>query len=94
MLLEIENGVGAGLCYQGFHPWASLLDDLLEDLRRKLLALIVADDADLYLLLIAEILVIVHLARDKGVGTGPQGVVEQEVACPATDSHLTNRSAQ
>ncbi len=55
-----------------------LLNDAAEDFARKLLTLIVADDADLNLLLVAEILVIAHLARDEGIGTCLDGCVEQE----------------
>ena len=44
-------------------------DDAAEDFAGKLLTLIVADDADLNLLLMTEILVIAHFARDEGIGT-------------------------
>ncbi len=42
-------------------------DDAAEDFAGKLLTLIVADDTDLNLLLMTEILVIAHLARDEGM---------------------------
>ena len=71
-----------------------LLDDLLEHLCRELLTLIVADDTDLYLLFVAEILVVMHLTRNKGVSTCFYGVVEQEITCTTTDRHLLDRALQ
>ena len=53
-----------------------------------------ADDTNLDALLVAEILVVVHLARDEGVGTVGNGVVEQEVACTAADGHTADRPLQ
>ena len=51
-------------------------------------------DTYLDLLLVAEILMIVHLAGDKSVGTRLQGLVEQEISCPTTDGNLADRTAQ
>ena len=67
------------------------MDDILEYFRRKLFALIVPDDADLDLLFVSEILVIVHLASDEGVGPLCDGLVEHEVPCPTADGHLPYR---
>ena len=53
-----------------------------------------ADDTDLYALLIAEILVIVHLACDESIGSSGYSLVEQEIPCPATDGHLGYLMAQ
>ena len=53
-----------------------------------------SDDANLYLLLMAEKLMIVHLSRDKGIGTGCHGITEHESArtaakCPLSDTPAT-----
>ena len=53
-----------------------------------------ADDADLNLLLVAEILVITHLARNEGIGTRLDGCVEQESTCSTTECHLPDRTAK
>ena len=37
---------------------------------------------------------IVHFACDKGICTQAQCFVQQEIACPATDGHLSDGSAQ
>ena len=53
-----------------------------------------SDDADLYLLFVAEILVIMHLTCDKGIGSSLHSVIEQEIACTTTDRHLPDRALQ
>ena len=84
MILQIQNRIGIGLSDAGPYPRAFIFDDATENLCRVLLTLIMADDTDLYLLLVAEILMVVHLTCDKRVSTDFQGFVEQEVPCPAT----------
>ena len=46
-----------------------------------------ADEADLYVLFMAEELMVVHLACDEGIGPCVQGIAEQESPCPATYRH-------
>ena len=53
-----------------------------------------ADDADLNLLFVAEILVIAHLARDEGIGTCLDGCVEQESTCSTAECHLPDRTSK
>ena len=65
-----------------------------EYLRSVLLTLVVSDDTNLYFLLVAEILVVVHLAGDESVGSFGYGRVEQEVAGSATKSHRLDGTAQ
>ena len=60
--LQIEDGVGVGGGDFCADTRTFLRDDIAEDLGGELLTLIVADNADLDALLVAEILVIVHLA--------------------------------
>ena len=43
-----------------------------------------SDHGNLYLLLVAEILMIVHFARHKGVSPGVDSILQQEVARTAT----------
>ena len=69
-------------------------DDAAEDFAGKLLTLIVPDDADLNLLIMPEILVIAHLARDESIGTSRYRIAQQERTRPATERHLPDRSAQ
>lgn len=45
-------------------------------------------------LLVAKVLMIVHLARHKGIGTGTDGGRQQEVARSSTDCHLPDGTAQ
>ena len=53
-----------------------------------------AYDAYLYFLLVAEVLVVVHLARDEGIAPAADGIVQQEVAGTATDGHFRYGSLQ
>ena len=76
------------------HSRALALDDVAEDLGGELLALVVADDTDLNLLVVAEILVVVHLAGHEGIGTGCDGVGQEEVACSTAERHLGKRPLQ
>ena len=83
-------GVRDGLCYLCTHTRAIALDDVAEDFRRVLLALVMADDTYLNALFIAEVLVIVHLARYEGVSTLTESIEQQEVTSSATDGHTLN----
>ena len=69
-------------------------DDAAEDFAGKLLTLIVADDADLNLLLMTEILVIAHFARDEGIGSCRNGIAQQERTRTAAERHLADRATQ
>ena len=69
-------------------------DDAAEDFAGKLLTLIVADDADLNLLLMTEILVIAHLARDEGIGSRRNGITQQERTRTTAERHLADRATQ
>ena len=73
---------------------AFLRDDVAEDLRGKLLTLIVADHTDLDPLFVAKILMIVHLTSNKGISPFSNGRVKQEITCPTTNGHLPNRTSQ
>ena len=88
MILQIQNRIGIGLSDAGPYPRAFIFDDATENLCRVLLTLIMADDTDLYLLLVAKVLMVVHLTSDKGIGTCLHSLVEQEVPCPSADGHL------
>ena len=94
MILKIIDGVRAGVGDKSLDIRALTLNDITEDFCRKLLTLVMANDANLNLLLVAEILVIVHLARDEGVSTLTHSLRQQEVASTATDGHLTNGTLQ
>ena len=50
--------------------------------------------AYLYLLLASEIYMIVHLTRNKSVGTRLHGIVEQKVSCSAAYCHAAHRAFQ
>ena len=63
MILKIIDGVRAGVGNNSLDARALALNDVTEDFCRKLLTLVMANDANLNLLLVAEILVIVHLRR-------------------------------
>lgn len=52
------------------------------------------DDTDLDFLLVPEILMIVHLARNEGIGTSLDGIGQQERARTATKCHLADGAAQ
>ena len=92
--LIIINGVRAGLCDFRAHTRAFTPNDVAENLKSVLLTLVVTNDADLNLLFVAEILVVMHLAREKGVSTLTQGVWQQEVTSTATECHLTDGTLQ
>ena len=94
MILKIIDGVRAGVGNNSLDARALALNDVTEDFCRKLLTLVMANDANLNLLLVAEILVIVHLTRDEGVSTLAHRLRQQEVASTTTDGHLTNGTLQ
>ena len=92
--LNVNYWVGVRLCYLRANARTLLLDDVAEDFAGKLFALIMANDADLNLLFRTKVLMIVHLASDKGIGTLTDGVRQEKIACSATNSHLADRSLQ
>ena len=49
------------------------------------------DNANLYPLLVTEILMIVHLSSDKGISSSLDGLIEQEIPCPSTYSNFLHR---
>jgi hypothetical protein len=86
-ILIVFNGICIRLCDVGLDVRAVAPDDVVEDFGCELLALVVADDADLYLLFVTEIAVVVHLAGDEGVGFVSDSVVEDEIAGTAADGY-------
>ena len=92
--LDIQNRIGAGFCYLCSYIRALLVNDVAENLASKLLRLVMANDTDLDALFVAKILVVVHLARDKGVGAKTDSVRQQEVTSAATERHLLDRASQ
>ena len=52
------------------------------------------DHADLYLLLPPKKLVVVHLSRDKRIGTQPYGLRQQKSSRSATKGHLLYGAAK
>ena len=87
-------GIRICLRYLGSDTRTCLMNNLLEELTGEVLTLIVADDADLDLLLVAEILVVVHFACQEGIGSQTDGFVKQEVAGTAADGHFPDRAVQ
>ena len=65
----------------------SVTDNLVEDFLRVLLALVVTHDGNLYLLLVAEELVVRHFARQEGIGLQAYGLVQHEGPSPTTQGH-------
>ena len=53
-----------------------------------------SDDGNLYLLLVAEVVVVVHFARYKGICPLSNGLWEEERAGATTDSHLPYLTSQ
>ena len=53
-----------------------------------------SDDGNLYLLLVAEVVVVVHFARYKGICPLSNGLWEEKRAGATTKSHLANRAPQ
>ena len=92
--LKISDGIRICLRYLGAYSRALLGNDVAEDLAGELLGLIVTDDAYLDALLVAEVLMVVHLARNEHVGTLLHGIVKQEVASTTAKGYLTNRALQ
>ena len=92
--LNIDDWIRVRLCNTGLDARALLPDNVTKDFAGKLLTLIMPDNADLNLLFRTKVLMIVHLASDKGIGTLTDGVRQQEIACSATNSHLADRSLQ
>ena len=70
------------------------LKDLLQQLTGELFALIVSDDGNLDFLLMAEILVITHLARHEGIGSAADGFTKTERSGTAAKSYLTDGTLQ
>ena len=92
--LNINYRVRIRLGHLGADAGALALDDVTEYLRRKLLTLVVADDANLDFLFVVEEDVVVHLARDEGIGTLAHGIVQQEVAGTTADGHRLDGALQ
>ena len=67
--LNINDGIRVRLCYFRANTKALFPNDVAEDFAGELLALIMADDANLNLLLLTEVLMIVHFTCDKGIST-------------------------
>jgi len=74
-MLNVQNRIRTRFGDTGFNPRALAIDYLLEYLSGVLFALIVTYHAYLYLLFVAEVLMIVHLASDKRVGLILHGLV-------------------
>jgi len=70
------------------------LKDLLQQLAGELFALIVSDDGNLDFLLMAEILVITHLARHESIGPAANGLTKTERTGTAAKSYLTDGALQ
>jgi hypothetical protein len=87
-------GIRDGFSYFGTHTGTIMLNDVAEDFRRVLLTLVMADDTYLNALFIAEVLVIVHLARYEGVSTLTESIGQQEVTSSATDGHTLDGTLQ
>ena len=73
---------------------AIAFQDFLQQLAGELFALIVSDDGNLDFLLMAEILVITHLARHKGIGPAMNGFAKTERTGTAAKSYLTDGALQ
>ena len=82
------------LCYQRLQSRTGFCENFCQKLRRISLTLIMADDTDLYLLLMAEELMIAHLTRYKGIGSCRNGIAKEEGAGSATECHTTNHATQ
>ena len=52
------------------------------------------EHANLYLSVVAEVLMIVHLARKEGIGTGTQSLIQQEVPCPTANGDAFHGTGQ
>ena len=52
------------------------------------------EHAYLYLTVVAEVLMVVHLTRQESIGTSPKGFFQQEVPCPAADGDALNGTGQ
>ena len=68
VLLEILYRVSADRSLEEREPGASSFDDRLENVHCVLFALIVSQYAYLYLSVVTEVLVVVHLAGEEGIG--------------------------
>ena len=53
-----------------------------------------ADDGYLYLLFVAEVVVIVHLPRHEGIGPCPDGIAQEESPCSPTDGDAPDGALQ
>lgn len=72
----------------GFHSRALTVDYLLKYLACVLFTLIMPDYAYLYLLLMCEIHMVMHLTCDKGVSSAAYSIVNKKVAGSAAYCHL------
>jgi len=72
------------------HIGALGADDVAQQFLGEVFALVMTYDAYLYLLLMPEVLVVMHLAGQECISTMSNGFVEQEVACSSTDRHATD----
>ena len=88
--LKIDDGIGIGFCQVARYARTSLFDDLFENLGGKLFALIMANNTNLYLLVVTKELMIMHFARYESVGTGFDGFGQKERSGTATDGHFAD----
>ena len=75
---KIHYRIGTRLGYEALHPLTLTLNNIAENLARKLFALLVAYHGYLYLLFASEVLMIVHLASKESIGTSLHSLVQQE----------------
>jgi hypothetical protein len=77
---KVFNGVHPALRHKGLQRGEGLAQDRAENVRGELFALIVPEHANLYLLLMAEVEMVVHLAREEGVRLHGHSLVQEEIA--------------
>ena len=83
----VSYRVGVHACYDGSYARAAFVYYVLEQMLGVLLALIVAYDSDLYLLLMGEVFVIVHLTSQECISLCINSLRQHECSGTSTDGN-------
>ena len=88
--LKILNRVRVNLRFYDAKIGAGVAQNARHELHGKLLALVMPQGGDKYLIVVTKELVIPHFTCQKGVGATLYGLTQQEVARTATQCNFAN----
>ena len=91
---EILNGVRTNRRLEERQPRTPLTYYGIKDVHRVLFALIMPEHTNLYLPIMAEVLMVMHFARKERIGLQIQCLLQQKIASTTANSHAMHRTRQ